>query len=245
MHSPTKIHRKALAMTQQLPTILLVHGAWHGAWCWDRVTDLLVARGRAVRSLDLPTVHAPDKESLGLADDAAAVAAAIEGIDGPVVVVAHSYGGVPVTQGATDARVVHIVYVAAFVLDEGESLLGAVGGVAPDWWRIDGGLVTAGYAEEPAQRLFFGDVSPAAADEAASRLVAQSRRPFEEAVSTVAWRDRPTTYILTEQDAVFPVPAQEMLAARSGSAVHRLDTSHSPFMSQPEAVADIVASAGV
>jgi pimeloyl-ACP methyl ester carboxylesterase len=245
MQRPKIVHRKALAMTQQLPTILLVHGAWHGAWCWDRVTDLLAARGRTVRTLDLPTVHAADKTSLGLADDAAAVAAAIEEIDGPVVVVAHSYGGVPVTQGATDPRVVHIVYVAAFVLDEGESLLGAVGGVAPEWWRIDGDSVTAGYPAQPAQGLFFGDVPADDADEAASRLVAQSRRPFEEAVTAVAWRDRPTTYILTEQDAVFPVPAQEMLAARSGSAVHRVATSHSPFMSQPGVVADIVAAAGV
>lgn len=222
------------------PTLLFVHGAWHGSWCWDRVVPILADRGWSIRTVDLPTVHAPDKESRGLADDATAVATAIDAIEGPVVVVAHSYGGVPTTQGATDPRVVHIVYIAAFVLDEGESLLGAVGGVAPDWWHVDGALTTAGDDVQTPQQLFFADLEPADADDAASRLTAQATRPLDEPVTTVAWRGRPTTYIVTEHDAVFPLEAQLALAARSESEAPRLASSHSPFLSRPDEVAAII-----
>jgi pimeloyl-ACP methyl ester carboxylesterase len=190
--------------------------------------------------MNLPTVHAEMPAGLHLSDDADAIAETIAQIDGPVVVVAHSYGGAPTTQAALADNVQHIVYIAAFVLDEGESLLGAVGGVAPSWWVTDGPLITAGTAGEPAVSLFFGDVDPNLADESVAKLKPQSRLAFEEPLTAVAWREKPTTYIITEQDAVFPVPAQEALSARASSAVYRLDTSHSPFLSQPEAVADII-----
>ena len=222
------------------PTVLLVHGAWHGSWCWEPVATRLADRGLNVRTVDLPTVHATNKAELRLQDDADAVAAAVAAIDGPVVVVAHSYGGVPTTQGALDPRVVHIVYIAAFVLDAGESLLGAVGNVAPDWWHVDGALTTAGDDIQTPQRLFFGDIAPDEADAASARLTSQATRAFLDPVTDVAWRDRPTTYVVTERDAIFPLEAQTALAARSSSEVVRLDTSHSPFLSQPDAVADIV-----
>jgi pimeloyl-ACP methyl ester carboxylesterase len=137
----------------------------------------------------------------------------------------------------------HIVYIAAFVLDEGESLLGAVGGVAPSWWVVDGPLATAGSAEEPAVSLFFADVDPDTAAAAVSQLKPQSVLAFQEPLTKVAWRTNPSTYIVTGRDAIFPPPAQEALAARAGSVIRRLDTSHSPFLSQPEAVADIIEEA--
>ncbi|KRA24385.1 hypothetical protein ASD65_08070 [Microbacterium sp. Root61] len=224
-------------------TILLVHGAWHGSWCWDLVAGLLRDRGWEVRTVDLPTVHSERKTDLALADDAAAVAAAIDAIEGPVTVVAHSYGGVPTTQGATDPKVTHIVYVAAFALDLGESLLAAVGNVAPDWWLIDGPLASAGTDAQPPQGLFYGDVDSALADACSARLLPQSLRAFTDTIDQTAWRDRPSTYIITEQDVIFPVVAQEALAARSGSVAVRLDTSHSPFLSQPDAVADVIENA--
>ena len=225
------------------PTLLLVHGAWHGSWAWEPLQSELEARGWDVRTVDLPTVHADDPRGLHMSDDAAAVAAAIDEVGGPVAVVAHSYGGVPTTQGATSDAVVHIVYVAAFVLDEGESLLGAVGGVAPSWWVVDGPLATAGTEAEPATGLFFADVDAAVAAAAVGRLKAQSSAAFSDEVTTVAWRDKPTTYVVTEQDAIFPLPAQEALAARSGSTVVRMDTSHSPFLSKPDELADIIEDA--
>ncbi|WP_100810431.1 MULTISPECIES: alpha/beta fold hydrolase [unclassified Microbacterium] len=229
-------------MTER-PTLLLVHGAWHGSWAWAPLQTELASRGWDVRTVDLPTVHADDPRGLHMTDDADAIARAIDDIEGPVAVVAHSYGGGPTTQGATSDSVVHIVYVAAFVLDEGESLLGAVGGVAPSWWVVDGPLATAGTDAEPATGLFFADVDEATAAEAVGRLKAQSSAAFSDEVTTVAWREKETTYVVTEQDAVFPLPAQEALAARSGSTAVRMDTSHSPFLSKPTELADIIEDA--
>ncbi|WP_396642087.1 alpha/beta fold hydrolase [Microbacterium sp.] len=225
------------------PTLLLVHGAWHGSWAWAPLQRELESRGWDVRTVDLPTVHAADPRGLRMTDDADAIARAIDDIEGPVAVVAHSYGGVPTTQGATSDSVVHIVYVAAFVLDEGESLLGAVGGVAPSWWVVDGPLATAGTDAEPATGLFFADVDDVTASDAVGRLKAQSSAAFSDAVTSVAWREKDTTYVITEQDAVFPLPAQEALAARSGSTAVRMDTSHSPFLSKPTELADIIENA--
>lgn len=222
------------------PTLLLVHGAWHGAWCWEPLSDVLRSRGWAVRVMDLPTVHAPHKSDLGMQDDADAVSAAIAAVEGPVVVVAHSYGGVPTTQAADAPDVRHIVFVSAFVLDEGESLLDAVGGVEPDWWHIDGPLATAGDERQTPQQLFYGDVDAATAQAASEALTSQAARSFRDRVDRVAWRGKPTTFVITEQDAIFPVAGQEALAARAGSRVERLDSSHSPFLSQPEALADII-----
>lgn len=229
-------------MTER-PTLLLVHGAWHGSWAWAPLRTELEARGWDVRTVDLPTVHADDPRGLHMTDDADAIAAAIDEIGGPVAVVAHSYGGVPTTQGATSDSVVHIVYIAAFVLDEGESLLGSVGGVAPSWWVVDGPLATAGTEAEPATSLFFADVDDEAADAAVRRLKAQSSAAFSDELTAVAWRDKDTTYVITEQDAVFPLPAQEALAARSGSTAVRMDTSHSPFLSKPIELADVIETA--
>src|SRR5262245_57894474 len=111
----TPRQERCIAMTR--PTLLFVHGAWHGSWCWEPVRQILSERGWTTAAVDLPTVHAPDKAALGMAADADAVRAAIDAIDGDVVVAAHSYGGVPTTQGADADNVTHIVYISAFVLD--------------------------------------------------------------------------------------------------------------------------------
>lgn len=224
------------------PTLLLVHGAWHGAWCWERLREVLEGRGWLVTTVDLPTATAPDNAGQPMSADADAVASAIDAIDGDVVVVAHSYGGVPVSEAAGRPRVRHIVYVAAFVLDIGESLLGAVGGEAPPWWHVDGPLVTAGDANITVRDLFYGDVDPAVAESCESRLSAHSLLAFTDTTTAAAWHEVPSTYVVAENDGAIPVFAQEAMANRTGTAV-RMATSHSPFLSQPEALADIIESA--
>lgn len=231
--------RMEVAVTQEeSPTVVLVHGAWHGPWVWSRVERALTAEGVEVVSVALPS-SGPDPGALGgLEDDAATVRAAIDAVDGPVVVVAHSYGGAPTTQGAAGAEnVAHIVYLTAFMLDEGESLLGLVGGVAPDWWQVadDGESLLPGRPEE----IFYNDLSEESAAAAAAQLQPLSMRAIETPVSAVAWRDVPTTYVICELDNAIPVPAQEMLAGRAGT-VHRLEASHSPFWSKPDEVVEII-----
>jgi pimeloyl-ACP methyl ester carboxylesterase len=222
------------------PTLLFVHGAWHGSWCWEPVRQILHERGWTTVAIDLPTVHAAGKAALGMAADADAVRAAIDAIDGDVVVVAHSYGGVPTTQGAGADNVAHIVFISAFVLDQGESLFAGVGGVQPDWWDVRDGIAAAGTDARPARGLFYADLPEAEADAAVARLTTQSVRAYHDEVTATSWRGRPTTYVITEQDAIFPPEAQEALAARAGASTVRMATSHSPFLSQPRAVADVI-----
>jgi pimeloyl-ACP methyl ester carboxylesterase len=223
---------------QESPTVVLVHGAWHGPWAWSEVERALADEGVDVVTVDLPSVG-QDTSALGdLDDDAAAVRAAIDAVDGPVVVVAHSYGGAPTTQGAAGAEnIAHIVYLTAFMLDEGESLFGLVGGVAPDWWQVaeDGESLLPGRPEE----IFFNDVAEDATSAAVAQLAPQSMAAVKGPVGAVAWRDTPTTYVICERDNAIPVPAQEMLAGRADN-VARLDASHSPFLSQPDAVVGII-----
>ncbi len=226
------------------PTLLLVHGAWHGAWAWTPVVERLESAGIEVVTVDLSS-SGPDAETLGgLADDVAVIDETAAGIEGDVVLVGHSYGGIPITQASID-NVVHLVYVAAFMLDEGESLLGALGGEVPDWIELvaDGAASRANRPHE----IFYADVDAELADEAAARLGLQSVPSFAAELTHAAWRHLPSTYLLTEQDRAIPPPAQEAMSARADT-VHRLATSHSPFLSQPDAVVahltDVLATHG-
>ena len=111
-------------------TVVLVHGAWHGAWCWDEVVSRLSGDGLAVVTVDLPSVSSGGD----LYDDARALRQVLDDTPGDKVVVGHSYGGIVITEGAAGAEGVrHLVYLTAFMLDEGESLLATVGGERPPW----------------------------------------------------------------------------------------------------------------
>lgn len=211
--------------------MLLVHGAWHGSWCWDRLRSVLGAAGWSTRTVDLPSAGRP----CGVHEDAQAILDELGRIEGPVVVVAHSYGGIPVTQAATQAAgVARIVYLAAYQLDVDESLLGFHGAPVPD--------EPAGLRAVPDDPLsmFYGDVPDADAREAAQRLVPQSTRSFGEPPMQAGWRTVPSAYIVCEHDQALPPRDQEALAARSGE-VHRLASSHSPFLSMPQELAALLA----
>jgi pimeloyl-ACP methyl ester carboxylesterase len=181
----------------------------------------------------------PDTSALGdLYDDADNLRRTLAGIDGEVLVVAHSYGGAVATEGAAGAdNVARIVYLTAFMLDEGESLFGLVGGVEPDWWLKDPDdrSLMPGRPEQ----IFFNDCSPEVAAEAASRLQPQSLPSIKQAVRSVAWRDIPSAYVICDQDNAIPVFAQEHMARRA-QEVRRLDASHSPFLSMPDQVTELV-----
>jgi pimeloyl-ACP methyl ester carboxylesterase len=220
-------------------SIVLVHGAWHGPWAWSKVAGPLRERGFDVHLVDLPS-SGPDPSALGdLYADAAAVREVLDGIDGKALVVAHSYGGVAVTEGAAGAgNVSHIVYLTAFMLDEGESLFAMVGGVEPDWWIKDDEELSLmpGRPEE----IFYNDCSPEDATDAASRLEPQSLPAIKQPVRSVAWRDVPTTYVICDRDNAIPVFAQEQFSQRAGD-VRRMDASHSPFLSRADEVVAIIA----
>ena len=155
------------------PVVVLVHGAWHGSWCWAKVVPLLENQGLAVRTVDLPSTGT-DEEALGnLDDDVTALTTVLDEIPGTKVLVGHSYGGLPITEaGAGRDDVAHLVYVCAFMLDVGQSLLDAAGGQPMSWWQVseDGKSITAGRPES----VSYSDCAPDEAAAAAARLTPQS-----------------------------------------------------------------------
>jgi pimeloyl-ACP methyl ester carboxylesterase len=212
-------------------TLLLVHGAWHGAWAWGPLVDAL--DGLDVRTVDLPSAG-NDPAVLGdLHADAQTVRAALDGIEGPAVVVGHSYGGVVISEAvAADSGVAHLVYVCAFQLDEGESLLGAIGGQAPPWWEVHADHVAASTPED----VFYNGCPDDRTADAVARLGVQSRAAFEQPLTRAAWRDVPSTYVVCEDDHAIPLFAQELMCRRAGTVV-RMSAGHSPFLSHPAELA--------
>jgi pimeloyl-ACP methyl ester carboxylesterase len=231
-------------------TVVLVHGAWHGAWCWHRVLEALTVAGVPALALDLPG-HGDSPERLGdLHGDAAAVRAALDGLhaDGQrVVLVGHSYGGAVITAAGDHPAVEHLVYLAAFAIDADESVLGV--STAPDLedrgdlpeairihedgtWTIDCDRATT---------AFYGDCRPEDIGAALLRLDAQPGLSLAQKPRAVAWRSKPATYVVCSLDRAIPPPLQRTMAARVG-AVEEWESSHSPFLSMPDRVAELLVS---
>jgi len=230
-----------MSATSTRPRIILVHGAWVGPWEFEPIVQILRGDGWDVDAIALPSTGSTD----GLAGDAAAVTAAIERADGPVVLVGHSYGGVPVTQAGAHPSVERLVYIAAFALDAGQSALAAMGGVLPDAWGVDNGQVTMGRTREERVELIASDMPPGVPREVSEQLAdlfrPQSLRSLIDELTEAAWRSKPATYILTENDGILPPPFQESLAARTGADVIRIPHGHAPFQEDPAGFAALLA----
>jgi pimeloyl-ACP methyl ester carboxylesterase len=141
------------------PTVVLVRGAMHASRIFDPLRERLTDRGIASRAVQLPGSTPDSAAAQGLTEDVSAVRAAIEAVDGPVVLAAHSYGGVPATWAAAEeSRVAELVWMAAFALEAGTSMMEWMGGDFPPAWihSPDGLAVKAGDAEESV----FSGVAP-------------------------------------------------------------------------------------
>jgi pimeloyl-ACP methyl ester carboxylesterase len=221
------------------PTVVLVPGAWHDRWSWHKVQPALAAQGWQSHIVELPSTSEVGPPRKGLRDDAAAIRRQIQRISGPVVVVAHSYGGAAASEGAANiADVRHLVYVAGFQLDVGESVLGLADGSAPPWWVVDGEVVTPGRPYD----VLYDDVPPAHARRAVGKLQPFSVASFSQPVTAAAWHVAPSTYIICERDRAFPVQLQEILAKRA-TYVRRLPTGHSPFLAAPGQLTKLIIEA--
>jgi pimeloyl-ACP methyl ester carboxylesterase len=220
-----------------LPTLVLVHGAFHGPWCFERVRPLLAAQGIESVAPELPLGE--------LAGDVAVVREALDVVDGPVVLLGHSFGGAVVTEAGTHPAVQALVYLAAVAPDVGEST-GTAGpeigeGHIVSTLRVDdAGRTFVDPAEAAA--LFYPDAAPADAAAWASRLRSGSSAGMTAAVSTAAWRDRPSHYVVCVDDPIVPEAVQRRLAARAGSVVHDIPGDHSPFLARPRELAGILAA---
>ncbi|AWT56603.1 alpha/beta hydrolase [Mycolicibacterium smegmatis] len=217
------------------PSLLVVHGAWHR----PEHFDALVAQ---LSEFDVHTValtsSGVDPAKLGdMYTDSAVIAAAAAAIDGPVVVLAHSYGGIPTTQGlryATNVR--RILYLASFQLQPGQSLLSPNDGALMPWVTRQDNHVRA----DTPLHTFYNDVDDLTARRAMARLGYQSYASMNQQLTVAAWHVIPSTYIVCEADNAIP-PARQELFARNAGTVVRMPTSHSPFLSRPTELAALVA----
>ncbi|MGH3760265.1 alpha/beta hydrolase [Actinophytocola sp.] len=217
------------------PTIVFVHGAWHGPWAWDQLRRYLPAFDTI--AVDLPGSGSDPDRLGGLQDDADLLRDTVRGIDGPVVVVAHSYGGAVATEALTDCpNVQQVIYLTAFAPDAGESVHQLVGGQLPNWVTITDD--NASEVRHPI-RVFYGDCSPRLARWAARQLTKQSLSSIQGQVTDPAWRYLPATYIICTRDRAIHPAAQAVFSARCDE-VHRLRADHSPMLSQPDALADLL-----
>lgn len=215
--------------------LLLVHGSFHGSWCWDHLIPELAARGVEAFAIELPFTS--------LADDAAAVSSAIEEVEGPLVVVGHSYGGAVVTLGAGpgDGRpgATHLVYLAALMTDPSQPLdLKATPGMTAIQFGEDG--MASVNPSEAAQALFHR-CPPDLAAWATSKL---RPMPLGDYGSTpdqgpVAWQVVPSTYVLCADDRAVDPSDQRRMAAQAGECIE-LDSDHSPFLSTISPLADVL-----
>lgn len=225
-----------------MATFLLIHGAWHGAWCWDRVTPLLRAAGHEVIAPDLPA-HGDDatpwwRATLGgyaqRACDAAQPA-------GRVIAVGHSLGGLVITEAATRApeRFAGLVYLCAFAPVRGESMM-SLGrsdhGLVPAAARW--GLGTISIRPERATAAFYQTCAPADAAAATARLCPTPILPTFQGVSAPAPREIPLGYVECTEDRGITIDLQRRMHRRLPMArVATLESDHSPFLGAPGALA--------
>ncbi len=228
-------------------TVVLVHGAFHGAWCWNYVAVGLRARGVDVRCFDLPG-HGQSTAPLGsLAEDAQAVRRVLDECEGEVVVCGHSYGGAVITEAVGNATegVRHLVYVAAAIPDAGESLSDCFPGLLAA--ELENGTMRAsgdsgGLLPDPEQTIerFYGDCDPLVAEWALAQVDAQDPRGFLEPVTAAPWRVVESSSLICTEDLVLPVEFQQRLAKRCNRSFEWA-SSHSPMLSQPDRLAGLIA----
>ncbi|MGE0500579.1 MAG: alpha/beta hydrolase [Rhizobiaceae bacterium] len=225
----------------EVPTFLLVHGSWHGPWCWDHLVPALKRRGFEARTVDLPSCGTDPATLGGLDDDASVVTDAARAIDGNVVVVGHSYGGAVISEATYGANVNRLVYLGAFMPDTGRTFVSYLPeGPLPPYV----GLRDDGASQVPAGQSypsFYADCGPNIADWATNMLRLQSQRIFGHPITDAAWRKLPSTYILLTQDQALPPDFQRMFAAQANE-VREFASSHSPFLSRPDDLAELLVS---
>jgi pimeloyl-ACP methyl ester carboxylesterase len=219
--------------------VLLVPGAWHKPDHWRPLVDELTDTD--VHSVTLTSSGDDPAMLRDMYADAEVIAQAAAASTRPLVVVAHSYGGVPTTQALPHAKnVERIIYLAAFQLDVGEALLSASEGALLPWAELHHREGIGDYVEATTPRtVFYNDVDDATAESAVNRLGYQSYASMRQPLTEAAWKTVPSSYIICEADNAIPVAVQERMAERADD-VHRLNASHSPFLSQPAALARLI-----
>lgn len=224
-----------------MATFVLLHGGLCRNWVWEDTAGLLVSGGHGVEALDLPS-SGPHPAGLGgLEDDVATVTRALERTGAGTVLVGHSGAGMVLAELADHPAVRHSVHVATLRPQRGQSIADLMGGQMPDWIRVrpddgvaqvsdDAGVVRRALCADVEEERFLRDVYP--------RYVPTSLRSLAD-VSSAPAAGHGTTYVICEQDQAVPPAAQEAMAS-DADRVERLPSSHSPMLSMPGRLAEIL-----
>ena len=223
----------------ELPNIVLVHGAWADGSSWSAVIERLQAGGY--------TVTAPQFPETSLADDVARLRQVLNRQNSPTIIVGHSYGGQIMTSLGADApNVVALVYIAAFGLDEGESLGALLSGGPPTPALAHLIVDEQGFAwipEEDFVAHFAADVDPIKARVMHAVQQSLSMSTFEDVMGVPAWKSRPTWYLVASEDEAIPPDAERMFAQRMGAATVEVASSHVAMVSHPDEVVRLIHAA--
>jgi len=221
------------------PNIVLVHGAWADGSCWSSVIERLQAEGFQVRAPQFPLSS--------LDDDVARLRQVLEFQEGPTILVGHSYGGQVITALGADApNAVALVYIAAFALDEGESLgaLLSQGPVTPALAHLF--TDSRGFAwlsEDDFVNHFAGDVDPTHARVMYAVQQALASSAFTDIIAAPAWRSLPSWYLVAQNDEALPPDAERMFASRMGATTVEIPSSHVAMVSHPDEVVELIEKA--
>jgi pimeloyl-ACP methyl ester carboxylesterase len=222
------------------PNIVLVHGAWADGSCWSAVIERLQAGGY--------TVTAPQFPESSLADDVARLRQVLDRQDGPAIVAGHSYGGQIMTAlGAGAPNVAGLVYIAAFGLDEGESIGGLLaqgGPPTPALAHLD--IDKQGFAWLPENDFVYHFAADVDADQARVMYAVQqplATSTFGDVMGVPAWKSCPSWFLVAEDDQAIPPEAERQFAKRMGAVTVAIPAGHLAMVSHPDDVAQLIETA--
>jgi pimeloyl-ACP methyl ester carboxylesterase len=221
------------------PNIVLVHGAWADGSCWRGVIERLHAQRFQVRAPQFPLTS--------LADDVARLREVLEFQDGPTIVVGHSYGGQIMTAlGDEAANVVGLVYIAAFGLDQGESLGALLSGGPPTPALAHMFADSRGFgwlSEDDFVNHFAADVDPTWARVMYAVQQAFALSAFDDVMGVPAWKSLPSWYLVAQNDEAIPPDAERQFAQRMSATTIEIPSSHVAMVSHPAEVAELIEKA--
>ena len=222
------------------PNVVLVHGAWADGSCWSGVIERLQAGGY--------TVTAPQFPESSLAADVARLRQVLDRQAGPTIVAGHSYGGQIITALGTDApNAVALVYIAAFGLDEGESIGGLLaqgGPPTPALANLD--IDKQGYAWVPEDDFvghFAADVAPAAAKVMYAVQQPLHTSTFADVMGVPAWKSLPSWFLVAANDEAIPPDVERQFAGRMGATTVEIPSGHVAMVSHPDEVTELIETA--
>ena len=218
--------------------VVLVHGGFVDGSGWKGVYDRLKKDGYTVSIVQNPTIS--------LADDVAVTKRTLAAQNGSAILVGHSYGGVVITEAGNDPKVAGLVYIAAFAPDKGESVSSLIqnpppGAPVPPIMPPQDGYLFLDRTKFRAS--FAADVNPEEASFMADSQVPWGLEALNGAATQPAWKTKPSWYLVSTEDRMIPPDAQRAMSKRAGSTVVEVKGSHAVYVSQPQAVADLIVKA--